>query len=39
MRGLCRDIDLPTIRLDAHEDESPSIIAALSNALEQLETW
>jgi anion-transporting ArsA/GET3 family ATPase len=39
MRGLCRDIDLPTIRLDAHEDESPAIIEALSNVLEQLEAW
>jgi anion-transporting ArsA/GET3 family ATPase len=36
MRGLCRDIDLPTIRLDAHEGDSPGIIEALSNALEQL---
>jgi hypothetical protein len=39
MRGLCRDIDLPTIRLDAQEDESPGIIEALSNALEQPEAW
>jgi anion-transporting ArsA/GET3 family ATPase len=39
LRGLRRDIDLPTMTFDAHEDDSSAIIEALSRAIEQAEVW
>jgi arsenite-transporting ATPase len=39
LRGLRRDIDLPTMAFDAHEEDSASIIEALSRTLGQEEVW
>jgi anion-transporting ArsA/GET3 family ATPase len=39
LRGLRRDIDLPTMTFDAHDEDSFAIIAALSQAIEQAEVW
>jgi anion-transporting ArsA/GET3 family ATPase len=39
LRGLRRDIDLPTMSFDAHDEDSPVIIDALSRAIEQAEVW
>jgi anion-transporting ArsA/GET3 family ATPase len=39
LRGLRRDIDLPTMAFDAHDEDSFDVIAALSKAIEQTEVW
>jgi arsenite-transporting ATPase len=39
LRGLRRDIDLPTMTFDAHDEDSSAIIEALSRALEQEGVW
>jgi len=39
LRGLRRDIDLPTMTFDAHDEDSSAIIEALSRAIEQAEVW
>jgi anion-transporting ArsA/GET3 family ATPase len=39
LRGLRRDIDLPTMTFDAHEEDSSATIEALSRAIEQAEVW
>ena len=37
LRGLRRDIDLPTMAFDAHDEDSPAVIEALSQAIERTE--
>jgi len=39
LRGLRRDIDLPTMTFDAHDEDSFAVIEALSRAVEQAEVW
>jgi len=39
LRGLHRDIDLPTMRFDAQDEGSAAIIAALSSTIEQAGVW
>jgi len=39
LRGLRRDIDLPTIAFDAHDEASSAIIEALSRVIDQAEVW
>lgn len=39
MRGLSRDIDLPTMAFEAHEEDSSAIIDALSRAIEEEGVW
>jgi anion-transporting ArsA/GET3 family ATPase len=39
LRGLRRDIDLPTMSFDAHDEDSLAVIAALSQAIAQTEVW
>jgi anion-transporting ArsA/GET3 family ATPase len=39
LRGLRRDIDLPTMSFNAHDEDSSAIIEALSRAIEQAEVW
>ena len=39
LRGLRRDIDLPTMTFDAHDEDSSAIIKTLSRAVEQAEAW
>lgn len=39
LRGLRRDIDLPTMTFDAHDEDSFAIIESLSQAIEQAEVW
>ena len=39
LRGLRRDIDLPTMEFDAQDEASAAIIEALSRAIDQAEVW
>ena len=39
LRGLGRDIDLPTMTFDTHDEGSSAIIELLSLAIEQTELW
>ena len=39
LRGLRRDIDLPTMAFDAHDEDSSAIIEALSREIERSEVW
>ena len=39
LRGLHRDIDLPTMAFDTHDEDSSAIIEALSRAIDQAEVW
>lgn len=39
MRGLSRDIDLPTMAFDAHVEDSSAIIDALSRAIDEEGVW
>ena len=39
LRGMRRDIDLPTMTFDAHDEDSFAIIESLSQAIEQAEVW
>jgi anion-transporting ArsA/GET3 family ATPase len=39
LRGLHRDIDLPTMAFDAQDEDSSAIIEALSHAIERSEIW
>ncbi len=39
LRGLRRDIDLPTMTFDAHEEDSSAIIESLSKTIERAEGW
>jgi len=39
LRGLRRDIDLPTMTFDAHDEDSFAIIESLSQAIEHAEVW
>ncbi len=39
LHGLRRDIDLPTMTFDAHDQDSSAIIEALSRTIEQAELW
>jgi arsenite-transporting ATPase len=39
LRGLRRDIDLPTMAFEAHDEDSSTIIDALSRAIEREEAW
>ena len=39
LRGLRRDIDLPTITFDAYGEDSSAIIEALAETIEQEELW
>jgi anion-transporting ArsA/GET3 family ATPase len=39
LRGLRRDIDLPTMTFDAQDEDSFAIIESLSQAIEQAEVW
>lgn len=39
LRGLRRDIDLPTMAFDTHDEDSSAIIQALSRAIDQAEVW
>ncbi|MFW2389225.1 MAG: ArsA-related P-loop ATPase [Polyangiales bacterium] len=39
LRGLRRDIDLPTMTFDAHDEDSAAIIASLSAAIEEAGVW
>ena len=39
MRGLRRDIDLPTMAFDAYGEDSSAIIEALAETIEQEELW
>ena len=39
LRGLRRDIDLPTMTFDAHDEDSFATIELLSEAIERAEVW
>ena len=39
LRGLERDIDLPTMTFDAHDEDSLATIELLSEAIEHAEVW
>jgi anion-transporting ArsA/GET3 family ATPase len=39
LRGLRRDIDLPTMAFDAYSEDSSAIIEALAETIEQEELW
>jgi hypothetical protein len=39
LRGLRRDIDLPTMTFDAYGEDSSAIIEALAKTIEQAEAW
>jgi anion-transporting ArsA/GET3 family ATPase len=39
LRGLHRDIDLPTMAFEAQDEDSSAIIEALSHAIERSEIW
>jgi anion-transporting ArsA/GET3 family ATPase len=39
LRGLRRDIDLPTMTFDAHDEDSFATIQLLSEAIEHAEVW
>jgi anion-transporting ArsA/GET3 family ATPase len=39
LRGLSRDIDLPTMAFEAHDEDSSTIIHGLSRTIEQEEIW
>jgi anion-transporting ArsA/GET3 family ATPase len=39
LHGLRRDIDLPTMAFDAHDETSSAIIEALSRAIDQAGVW
>ena len=39
LRGLRRDIDLPTMTFETHDEDSPTIIDALARAIEREEAW
>jgi arsenite-transporting ATPase len=39
LRGLRRDIDLPTMAFDTHDEDSSAIIEALSRAIDQAGVW
>ncbi len=39
LRGLRRDVDLPTLRFDAHEDDGSSLIETLSRTVEAEGVW
>ena len=39
LRGLHRDIDLPTMTFDAHDEDSFATIELLSEAIEHAEVW